>query len=124
LERRRSSAQSCDRKTAQEYSTAQLLAVLIVSRLRSLSANDPRRRPVKLADATAEICIQSREVERGRVGSVDRKHQQRGGKSERGEEGTKGGREELRIIGGGDSSDQYLLQIQQLQLLKLKEKLC
>ena len=33
---------------------------------------------MRLADATAEICIQSREVERVRVGSVERKHQQRG----------------------------------------------
>ena len=88
MERRRSSAQSCDRKTAQEYSTGELLAVLILS---AHPANDPRRQPVKLADATAEICTQPREVGRGRVGSVDQKYQESGeGKVRKGRKGRLG----------------------------------
>ena len=56
------------------------------------------------------------------MGSVERKHQQRGeGRVKEGRKGGKGRREDLRIRGGGDSSDQHLLQIQQLQLLRLKE---
>ena len=108
MERRRSSAQSCDRKTAQEYSTGEPLTRSPDPRSSAQRANDPRRRGVKLADATAEICIEPREVGRGRVGSVDRKHQESGeGKVREGRK--KGGREELRIGGGSDSSDQHLL---------------